>query len=81
MPNDPSLDGLELPGLCGCGHDEAYHTRPVFRVDPATQTMIIVSQTGCTTCKCPRYDQKSAQRYGGLGEQAGKEWPGGRPGQ
>ena len=74
---DPTIGAVELPGLCGCGHDDAYHYRPIFgKADDGS--MVTVGQRGCVTCKCPAYDPRQ-KRFGGLGEQAGKEWPGGRP--
>lgn len=75
MP-DMDLGGIALPGLCGCGHDEAYHYRPSFK-RAEDGSMVVADQTACANCRCPQFDVRRTSRYGGLGELAGKEYPDG----
>lgn len=76
MPDtDPNFGGVELPGLCGCGHDDAYHYRPIFQ-QAADGSMVTTGARGCVNCRCPNFDARQS-RFRGLGELAGKEYPDG----
>lgn len=81
MP-DPNIADADQPGLCGCGHDEAYHYRTVYkpmdeRDDKGNltgrQVWAIAGRTGCTFCICTS-NNKSQRPMAGMGDYGGKDF-------